>query len=35
MMVDPKNTSKTCPIHRAAIEYGEDKIGIHSKGDER
>jgi hypothetical protein len=34
-MVDPRNTSKICPIHNAPIEYGEDRIGICSKGDER
>jgi len=35
LMVDPRNTSKTCPIHKAIIEYGEDRIGICSKGGER
>jgi hypothetical protein len=35
LMVDPRNTSKICPIHNAPIEYGEDKIGICSKGGER
>jgi putative transposase len=35
LMVDPRNTSKICPIHNASIEYGEDRIGICSKGDER
>ncbi|MFZ8823949.1 MAG: zinc ribbon domain-containing protein [Desulfurococcales archaeon] len=35
LMVDPRNTSKTCPIRKAPIEYGEDRIGICSKGDER
>ncbi|MDT7888633.1 MAG: transposase [Desulfurococcales archaeon] len=35
LMVDPRNTSKTCPIHKAVIEYGEDRIGICSKGGER
>jgi len=35
LMVDPRNTSKICPIHNAIIEYGEDRIGICSKGDER
>jgi putative transposase len=35
LMVDPRNTSKICPIHNAPIEYGEDRIGICSKGDER
>jgi transposase len=33
--VDPRNTSKICPIHNALIEYGEDRIGICSKGGER
>jgi IS605 OrfB family transposase len=23
LMVDPRNTSKICPIHKAVIEYGE------------
>jgi len=32
LMVDPRNTSKICPIHKAIIEYGEDRIGICSKG---
>ncbi|MDT7888506.1 MAG: IS200/IS605 family accessory protein TnpB-related protein [Desulfurococcales archaeon] len=32
LMVDPRNTSKICPIHKAVIEYGEDRIGICSKG---
>jgi hypothetical protein len=32
LMVDPRNTSKICQIHRAVIEYGEDRIGICSKG---
>jgi IS605 OrfB family transposase len=35
LMVDPRNTSKTCPIHKAVIEYGEDRIGVCSKGGER
>jgi IS605 OrfB family transposase len=35
LMVDPRNTSKICPIHNAPIEYGEDRIGICSKGGER
>jgi putative transposase len=35
LMVDPRNTSKICPIHNASIEYGEDRIGICSKGGER
>jgi IS605 OrfB family transposase len=35
LMVDPRNTSKICPIHNAIIEYGEDRIGICSKGGER
>jgi putative transposase len=35
LMVDPRNTSKICQIHRAVIEYGEDRIGICSKGGER
>ena len=35
LMVDPRNTSKICPIHNASIKYGEDKIGICSKGGER
>ncbi|MDT7890062.1 MAG: zinc ribbon domain-containing protein [Desulfurococcales archaeon] len=25
LMVDPRNTSKICPIHNASIEYGEDR----------
>jgi IS605 OrfB family transposase len=32
LMVDPRNTSKICPIHKAVIEYGEDRIGVCSKG---
>ncbi|MFZ8823657.1 MAG: zinc ribbon domain-containing protein [Desulfurococcales archaeon] len=35
LMVDPRNTSKICLIHRAVIEYGEDRIGICSKGGEK
>jgi putative transposase len=35
LMVDPMNTSKICPIHNASIEYGEDRIGICSKGGEK
>jgi putative transposase len=35
LMVDPRNTSKICPIHNAPIEYGEDRIGICSKGGEK
>jgi putative transposase len=35
LMVDPRNTSKICPIHNALIEYGEDRIGVCSKGGER
>ena len=35
LMVDPRNKSKICPIHKAIIEYGEDRIGICSKGGER
>ncbi|MDT7888487.1 MAG: IS200/IS605 family accessory protein TnpB-related protein [Desulfurococcales archaeon] len=27
LMVDPRNTSRICPIHKAVIEYGEDRIG--------
>jgi transposase len=34
-MVDPRNTSKICPIHKAIIEYGEDRIGVCSKGGEK
>jgi putative transposase len=34
LMVDPRNTSKTCQLHRVTIEYGEDRIGICSKGSE-
>ncbi len=35
LMVDPRNTLKICLIHRAVIEYGEDRIGICSKGGEK
>jgi len=35
LMVDPRNTSKICQIHKATIEYGEARIGICSKGGER
>jgi len=35
LMIDPRNTSKICPIHNALIEYGEDRIGICSKGGKR
>jgi putative transposase len=35
LMADPRNTSKICPIYNASIEYGEDRIGICSKGGER
>jgi IS605 OrfB family transposase len=35
LMVDPRNISKICPINNASIEYGEDRIGICSKGGER
>jgi IS605 OrfB family transposase len=35
LMVDPRNTSKICPIQNAPIEYGEDRIGICSKSGER
>ncbi|MFZ8825173.1 MAG: zinc ribbon domain-containing protein [Desulfurococcales archaeon] len=35
LMVDPRNTSKICPIRNALIVYGEDRIGTCSKGDER
>jgi putative transposase len=35
LMVDPRNTSKICPIHKALIEYEEDRIGVCSKGGER
>ncbi|MFZ8823561.1 MAG: IS200/IS605 family accessory protein TnpB-related protein [Desulfurococcales archaeon] len=35
LMVDPKNTSKISPTHKTVIEYGEDRIGVCSKGGER
>jgi putative transposase len=35
MMVDPRNTSKICQIHKAIIEYGEDRKGICSKRGKR
>jgi IS605 OrfB family transposase len=35
LMVDPRNTSKTCPIHKAPIDEGEGRIGICNKGGER
>ena len=35
LMIDPRNTSKICPIHNTSIEYGEARIGICSKGGER
>jgi putative transposase len=35
LMVDPRNISKICPIHNAPMEYGEDRIGICSKGGEK
>ena len=35
LIIDPRNTSKICPIHKAVIEYGEDRIGVCSKGGER
>jgi IS605 OrfB family transposase len=35
LMVDPRNTSKICPIHKTVIEYGEDRIGVCSKGGEK
>ncbi|MDT7889576.1 MAG: transposase [Desulfurococcales archaeon] len=35
LMVDPRNTSKICPIHNALIEYGENRIGACSKGGKR
>jgi putative transposase len=35
LMVDPRNTSKICPIHNAPVEYGEDRIGICIKEGER
>jgi putative transposase len=35
LMVDPRSTLKTCPIHKAPIEYGEDRMGVCSKGGEK
>jgi transposase len=35
LMIDPRNTSKICPIHNTSIEYEEARIGICSKGGER
>ncbi|MDT7895646.1 MAG: zinc ribbon domain-containing protein [Desulfurococcales archaeon] len=35
LMVDSRDTSKICPIRKATIEYGEDRIGVCSKGGER
>jgi IS605 OrfB family transposase len=35
LMVDPRNTSKICPIHNALIEYGEDRIEFCSKEGEK
>jgi putative transposase len=35
LMVDPRNTSKIYPIYNALIKYGEDRIGICSKGGEK
>ena len=32
--VDPRNTSKVCPIHGAEIVYGKDRHGVCSKGGE-
>ncbi|MFP3287648.1 MAG: transposase [Acidilobus sp.] len=32
--VNPKNTSRTCPIHGAKIVYGKDRHGTCSKGGE-
>jgi transposase len=32
--VNPKNTSRTCPIHGAEIVYGRDRHGTCSKGGE-
>ncbi len=32
--VDPRNTSRTCPIHGAEIVYGRDRHGACSKGGE-
>ncbi|MDT7889711.1 MAG: IS200/IS605 family accessory protein TnpB-related protein [Desulfurococcales archaeon] len=35
LVVDPRKTSKICPIHNASIEYGRDRIGICSKEGEK
>ncbi|MDT7868031.1 MAG: transposase [Acidianus sp.] len=32
--VDPRNTSKVCPIHSAEIVYGKDRHGVCSRGGE-
>jgi len=32
--VDPRNTSKVCPIHGAEIVYGRNRHGVCSKGGE-
>ena len=32
--VDPRNTSRLCPIHNAPIEYDGSRVGICSKGGE-
>jgi len=32
--VDPRNTSKICPIHGAEIVYGRNRHGVCSKGGE-
>jgi len=32
--VDPRNTSKVCPIHGAEIVYGKDRHGVCSRGGE-
>jgi len=32
--VDPRNTSRVCPIHGAEIIYGKDRHGVCSKGGE-
>ena len=32
--VDPRNTSRVCPIHRAGIVYGKDRHGVCSRGGE-
>jgi IS605 OrfB family transposase len=32
--VDPRNTSRTCPIHRAEIVYGRNRHGVCSRGGE-